>query len=130
MGRTSTLLVLSYMLWITSALTTSKRTITSKTVVSANVLPPSQDPFYTEPYGYENAAPGAVLRVRSAQGLAKVVVNCTAAYQILYRTTDSNYQPSWAVTTLLVGQTDSANSTTNSTTGASGSILLSYQDAC
>ena len=70
------LLTLSYMLWITSAVT-----------ASTSPLPPSKDPFYTAPDGYQNAAPGAVLRVRSAQGLAKVIDNCTTAYNILYRTT-------------------------------------------
>ena len=70
------LLALSYTLWITSVVTASMAPV-----------PPSKDPFYTAPDGYQNAAPGAVLRVRSAQGLAKVIDNCTAAYNILYRTT-------------------------------------------
>jgi hypothetical protein len=93
-------------------------------------LPPSKDPFYTAPYGYENTVPGAVLRVRIAPGLAKAIANCSAAYNILYRTTDSNYKPAWAVTTLLIPQSVSENSTVNSTTISPGSVLLSYQVAC
>jgi len=114
--------VLSCMLWLTTALppnTISMRSVTSSTLP----LPPSQDPFYTAPAGYENAAPGAILRVRPS-GLAKLTPYCSAAYNILYRTTDSNYKSTWAVTTLFIPE---INSTTNST---SGSTLLSYQPAC
>ena len=64
-------------------------------------LPPSQDPFYTAPSAFESALPGTILRVRQAPGnLTLVVGNCSTAYNILYRTTDCHYQPSWAVTTL------------------------------
>lgn len=67
-------------------------------------VPPSQDPFYTAPLGFEGAKPGEVLRIREAPGNLTSVVgaNCSAAYNILFRTTDARYKPSWAVTTLLV----------------------------
>ncbi|KAM0424369.1 hypothetical protein ACHAPT_010516 [Fusarium lateritium] len=66
-------------------------------------LPPSQDPWYTAPSGFESRQPGDVLRIRSAPGnLTSVVGNPSAAYHILYRTTDSRDQPSWAVTTLFI----------------------------
>ena len=79
-------------------------------------IPPSQDPWYTAPDGFEASSPGAVLRIRIAPGnLTTTFSNSSAAYNILYRTTDTHYQPSWAVTTLLVPKnTDSA-------------ALLSYQ---
>lgn len=79
-------------------------------------LPPSQDPWYTTPNDYQSACPGDILRVRPAPGnLTTVYTNSSAAYNILYRTTDSHYQPFWAVTTLFVPkETD-------------GSALLSYQ---
>lgn len=68
-----------------------------------DVLPPSQDPWYTAPEGFETKAPGAILRLRTAPGnLTSVVANSSAAYNILYRTTDSQYRPTWAVTTLFV----------------------------
>lgn len=80
------------------------------------VLPPSQDPFYTAPPNFAAAAPGAILRVRTAPGnLTSIIANSTAAYNILYRTTDSYYNATWAVTTLLVPKTSGKDS------------LLSYQ---
>jgi hypothetical protein len=83
-------------------------------------VPPSQDPFYTAPANYSSSAPGTVLRFRIAPGnLTSVISNCSIAYNIVYRTTDSLYKPSWAVTTLLVPL--------SSTTNSSSSALLSYQ---
>jgi hypothetical protein len=80
-------------------------------------LPPSRDPFYTAPEGFEAASPGAVLRVRVAPGnLTTLFVNVSQAYHILYRTTDSHYHASWAVTTLYLP-------VSNTTSDA----LLSYQ---
>lgn len=85
-------------------------------------LPPSKDPFYTWPKGLSQARPGTVLRVRSAPGnITTVVANSSAAYNILYRTTDSNYKPSWAVTTVLVPTHDSISQKTSTNS------LLSYQ---
>lgn len=79
-------------------------------------LPPSQDPWYTAPAGFESAKPGAVLRVRPAPGnLTDIYSNSSSAYNILYRTTDSRYNPAWAVTTLF--EPNVANS----------SALVSYQ---
>jgi hypothetical protein len=94
-------------------------TLSSALVTRASaVLPPSQDPWYKDPpKGYESASPGDVLRVREApaQLAPKHFGNASQAYNILYRTTDANYLPSWAVTTLLVP------------TKAEGNALLSYQ---
>ncbi|RGP73136.1 trichothecene c-3 deacetylase [Fusarium longipes] len=68
-------------------------------------LPPSKDPWYTAPPGYENSEPGAVLRIRPAPGnLTSITANSSASYNILYRTTDSHFKPAWAVTTLFVPQ--------------------------
>lgn len=90
-------------------------------------LPPSRDPFYTAPGGYQHAAPGEILRVRKAPGnLTSVIQNCSVAYNILYRTTDSHYQPSWAVTTLFAPQKPTEGSAEAKSTGH-GSVLLSYQ---
>ncbi|KAF4469016.1 lipase 1 precursor [Fusarium albosuccineum] len=66
-------------------------------------LPPSQDPWYRAPRDFESKRPGDVLRLRAAPGnLTSVVGNTSAAYHILYRTTNSRGQPSWAVTTLFI----------------------------
>jgi hypothetical protein len=86
---------------------------------AATPLPPSQDPWYTAPPGFENAAPGTILRTRVAPGnLTSVVANSSAAFNILYRTTNSRYLPAWAVTTLLVPKDNRSNK-----------ALLSYQVA-
>ena len=72
-------------------------------VKSSTLVPPTKDPFYTAPIGYHNAAPGTILRLRHAPGnLTTVVANCSAAYHVLYRTTDSRYKPSYAITTVYV----------------------------
>ncbi|WZH49771.1 secretory lipase-domain-containing protein [Fusarium acuminatum] len=65
-------------------------------------LPPSQDPWYTAPDGFESKQPGDVLRIRSVPKLVSVVEKSSAVYHILYRSTDSRGQASWAVTTLFI----------------------------
>ena len=95
---------------------------------SSAPLPPSQDPFYTAPANYESAAPGTVLRTRASPGnLTSVIGNSSAAYNILYRTTDSLYNPSWAVTTLFI-PLSSPHATQNASNSTdTGTALLSYQ---
>ncbi|KAG8160860.1 hypothetical protein KVR01_009124 [Diaporthe batatas] len=66
-------------------------------------IPPLQDPWYSAPDGFESAKPGDVLRIREAPGnLTSLTSNCSSAYNILYRTTNSQYKPDWAVTTVFV----------------------------
>jgi len=97
---------------------------------STTPIPPSQDTFYIAPAGFEHTLPGTILRLRPAPGnMTSVVSNSSAAYNILYRTTNSLYKPWWAVTTLFV---PSSPATSNSSSHASyrngnGSALLSYQ---
>ncbi|KAF2103034.1 lipase [Rhizodiscina lignyota] len=89
-------------------------------------LPPSKDPFYTAPRHFQAASPGNALRFRVAPGnLSSILANCSAAYNILYRTTDAANKPSWAVTTLLAPKTAIADSTHGSRN--SGRALVSYQ---
>lgn len=91
--------------------------------VASGPIPPKQDPWYTAPAGFEVASPGAILRIRSAPGnLTSVVGNSSAAYNILYRTTDSRYKPTWAVTTLFVPKPASSS---HAAPGAGS--LVSYQ---
>ncbi|KAK3725429.1 hypothetical protein LTR37_000399 [Vermiconidia calcicola] len=79
-------------------------------------LPPTEDPWYTAPPDYELASPGDVLRIRPAPGnLTTIFSNSSAAYNILFRSTNTHYQPSWAVTTLFVPR------------GTNGNALVSYQ---
>ncbi|CAH0017081.1 unnamed protein product [Clonostachys rhizophaga] len=81
-------------------------------------IPPSLDPWYTAPQGWKCKPAGTPLRVRPAPGNISAVVNGAAsAYNVMYRTSNSHYEPSWAVTTLLVPQTPNPKA------------LLSYQIA-
>ncbi|KAI1478962.1 LIP-domain-containing protein [Daldinia eschscholtzii] len=66
-------------------------------------LPPSKDPWYKAPEGFESREPGTILRIRPTPGnLGAFIGNSSASYNILFRTTDSRYRPAWAVTTLIV----------------------------
>jgi hypothetical protein len=67
------------------------------------LTPPSQDPWYSAPPGFERHQPGEILRVRKAACNITLLVNNTAgAYQLLFRSTDARYRPSWAVTTVFL----------------------------
>jgi hypothetical protein len=103
-----------------------KRYLENRAVSSA--IAPSQDDFYTGPPNFNLAAPGALLRVREAPGnLTSVIKNASAAYNILYRTTDSRYQPAWAVTTLFVPISQPNRTSVASNSSDAGGALLSYQ---
>ncbi|KAF2161459.1 hypothetical protein M409DRAFT_28189 [Zasmidium cellare ATCC 36951] len=78
-------------------------------------IPPRQDPWYTAPSDWEYRQPGEVLRIRRAPGNLTSVFNASEAFNILYRSTDTNYRPAWAVTTLFIPKT------------GNHSALLSYQ---
>ncbi len=83
---------------------------------SSAPVPPSQDPWYSAPKEFPSASPGDVLRIRQAPGnLTTSFGNASAVYNILYRTTDARYRPSWAVTTVFVPKK------------SDGKALLSYQ---
>ncbi|KAI3328881.1 LIP-domain-containing protein [Xylariaceae sp. AK1471] len=101
-----------------------------------DAIPPSQDPWYTAPAGFESASPGTVLRIRPDPSNITAVVSAAAAYNILFRTTDTRYRPSWAVTTFLLPKNpargnvnSSCNKTNGNGTTASDekAALLSYQ---
>lgn len=62
---------------------------------------PTQDSWYTAPPDLERAAPGTVLKIRTVPGGPGVFNNASVAYHILYRTTDSHYKPTWAVTLVI-----------------------------
>ncbi|ROW03445.1 hypothetical protein VSDG_01537 [Cytospora chrysosperma] len=76
-------------------------------IVKRAAIPPSEDPWYTAPDGYESTSPGTVLRNRTATGLPSIAgSNCSAAYQLLYRTTASQGNATFAVTTIFVPSSD------------------------
>ena len=87
----------------------------------ADPLPPSQDPFYQAPAGYESAAPGTILKSRTIPSPfafeGKDPLRIKQAYQLLYRTTDTQGNPEAALTTVLVPN------------NADSTKLVSYQTA-
>ncbi len=96
-----------------------------------NPLPPSIDPWYRAPYGWEEADPGDVLKIRQAPRLNQTVGNAMTAYHILYRSTDSEYNPTWDVTTLFIPLWQ--HRCTAATSVQCAHALLSYQipyDSC
>jgi len=67
---------------------------------SAEVTPPSDDPFYVPPVHLASHKPGAILRSREVT--APGVDDYSAAYQLMYRSTDGKGKPIAAVTTLFL----------------------------
>jgi hypothetical protein len=66
------------------------------------LIPPSQDPWYTNaPPNLVASAPGTVLRIRTVPGGVGPFSSAATAYHILFRTTGSRYQPTWAVTQVI-----------------------------
>lgn len=65
------------------------------------VLPPSQDPFYRPPAGFESTPPGTVLRSRRIiASFFTFIPDPIESYQILYRTTAINGSAIATVTTV------------------------------
>ncbi|OAA37545.1 Lipase, secreted [Beauveria brongniartii RCEF 3172] len=93
-------------------LTTSLNAAHGLTINNARDLipPPSQDPFYVPPSGFESASPGAVLRSRKvASSFFSIIPNPIETYQILYRTTAVDGSAIATVTTVfkpLLGKKD------------------------
>ncbi len=74
---------------------------------AAPTLPPTEDPFYLPPLGYEHAAPGTVLRSRDVEmAFLGVIPQRFAATQLLYRSNDLNRRADAAVTTVLIPDRD------------------------
>lgn len=82
---------------------------------------PTDDPFYVPPAGFESSPPGTILRYRTPPypiaAFGADPVNIAAAYQILYRTTDSFGDAIATVSTILIPH------------NADNTKLLSYQVA-
>lgn len=91
-------------------------------------VPPSRDPWYKAPADWESKPPGTILRSRKAPGnLSAIIGNASEAYNLLYRTTDSRFQPSWAVTTILVPSSPTISK--NDTLGNIVSYQIAYDSA-
>jgi hypothetical protein len=76
--------------------------------VSGEVLPPSEDPWYTVPSDLESYNPGETIRSRRVSNRLEpllplpVPVSVSAVYQYLYRTTDNIGNATVAATTILI----------------------------
>lgn len=84
---------------------------------------PGNDPFYTPPAGWRNAARGEILRSREVDVayLQVLKADFQAAYQLLYRTTGATEsQPETTVTTIVVPHNAKRNQLVN---------YLTYVDA-
>lgn len=63
--------------------------------------PPSKDPFYNAPAGFESKEPGTILRQRNiTAGFLGLIPEPVDAYQLLYRTTSVNGSAITTVTTV------------------------------
>jgi hypothetical protein len=70
---------------------------------------PADDPFYRAPAGFEQRAPGAILRTRPVvMALFGRIPQRISAWQLLYRTADLNGAPQVGVTTVLMQQHSTA----------------------
>ncbi|MFC7446918.1 lipase family protein [Rhodococcus daqingensis] len=75
----------------------------------AAATPNRIDDFYSPPEGFADSEPGTVLRSREIQASAlQLIPMQVRAWQLLYRTTDSNGRPYAAVTTVLARNGDRA----------------------
>lgn len=88
---------------------------------------PSSDPWYRAPEGWEAAKPGQVLRMRQhAYNMTPIpILNVGDTFQVLFRSTDSQENATWGVTTVFLPQKatcDKSNTTANCT-----QPILSYQ---
>lgn len=86
-------------------------------------LPPTSDPFYVPPKGWEKARPGTVLanRTITPSFTQSQKIDLQASYQLLYRTSGTDpSKPSYTVTTVLVP----VNPRTNKLV-----MIMPYQDS-
>jgi hypothetical protein len=101
-----------------AAIAQTSSACTSASASTSTPVPPHLDPWYTATRDFGDKQPGAVLKVRPAPGnLTHIAANASASYNVMYRTTDSRYNATWAVTTIFVPKKP-VNGT---------SALLSYQ---
>ena len=64
--------------------------------------PPSQDPWYEPPEGWEDEAPGKILKTRPEGVPVCLIKYCADTYQYMYRTSDTHGNASWTVATMFL----------------------------
>ncbi|KAK4222453.1 lipase 1 [Podospora fimiseda] len=95
---------------------------------------PSWDPWYRAPEGWQATTPGTVLRVRQhAYNMTPIpILNVGDTFQVLFRSTDSLDNATWAVTTVFMPKNPrcSSNSTSSNCTQGILSYQLPYDTSC
>jgi hypothetical protein len=76
--------------------------IATAPTASAAIPPPAEDPFYVPQAGFEQAAPGTVLRERSVTVTGLGIPIPVRSTQFLVRSTDAHDRPVAVVSTLMV----------------------------
>jgi len=87
---------------LAAALLAAALLLTSAPVASAVPPPPAEDSFYVPPAGFEQAAPGTVLRQRSVTVTGLGIPIPVRSTQFLVRSTDAHDRPVAVVSTLMV----------------------------
>ncbi|KAM0716458.1 hypothetical protein Q7P37_007903 [Cladosporium fusiforme] len=87
--------------FFTSSGTTQLLKLPLLSTASDPPLPPNLDPFYAPPAGFEDEAPGAILRTRQVDtAYFGLILNTVQSWQLLYRTTAANGSAIASVTTV------------------------------
>ncbi|KUJ07244.1 LIP-domain-containing protein, partial [Mollisia scopiformis] len=63
---------------------------------------PTQDPWFSPPTGWESTAPGTAMKVRYSPYRNISIGDCADTFQVLFRTSDTNNNASWGVTTVFI----------------------------
>jgi hypothetical protein len=93
---------------------------------SLSIPAPSQDPWFKPPSNWTLTSPGTVLKVRASPYKEINIGHCIDTFQVLFRTTDTHQNASWAVTTVFIPSSQAAcNLTSNPDACAHG--IVSYQ---
>jgi len=87
--------------------------------LAAGPVAPASDPFYSSPANLASDAPGTILRSREVTVSGPEQADSSAAYQLLFRTTNATGHPVAAVTTVFLPRVP----------GAGPRRLASYQTA-
>jgi hypothetical protein len=100
----SLILLIVSSFYLILSLNASPIKLASSLVDRSTLVPPSLDPFYTPPSGYEKKPLGFILATRQVQVAQYGLLpeNVQAAYQILYRTSQWDNTASATVATVLI----------------------------
>ncbi|KAK4185044.1 lipase 1 [Podospora australis] len=92
---------------------------------------PSYDPWYRAPEGWEAEKPGTVLKIRQhAYNMTPIpIANVKDTFQVLFRSTNSQENATWGVTTVFIPKKSHCDGVSNCTQ-AIVSYQLPYDTSC